>query len=227
MTKNPRGRPRLENGGEWADLEDLERLEASGLTRREQAVLFALRRDQVPPNLRKELEEEAAENARLRAITNARTRLKAHRQKKPVYGLRLTLGGAPCTPHYVTGLPGVYWPDRVTPIGGVGEASMEEAQRAAADPGCEVELVELDDVTIKQEPARAEMGEPDDLQLARALAPLLAKLDKKAREKACTREEKAAVDAVRSARRRIHHHARRNRERKRKSAERWSQRLAA
>lgn len=67
------------------------------------------------------------------------------------YGLKLTLGGAPNTPHILPavgdqpGVPGFYRPDQATPVGGPGECSLERAQAADADPNCPVELVELTD----------------------------------------------------------------------------------
>lgn len=48
-----------------------------------------------------------------------------------VKGLRLTVGGAPLTPHVVPGLPGFYYPHKATPVGGDGEATLEQAKRAA------------------------------------------------------------------------------------------------
>lgn len=62
--------------------------------------------------------------------------------EKKQYGLRLTLGGAPNTPHVIPGL-GYVQVDPPAPVGGPGEPSLERARRAAEDPGCSVELVEL------------------------------------------------------------------------------------
>lgn len=59
-------------------------------------------------------------------------------------GLLLDFPGAPCAPHVVGALPGVYRPDRPTPVGGVGEPSLEQAKAADADPGCPVKLVDID-----------------------------------------------------------------------------------
>jgi len=68
-------------------------------------------------------------------------------------GLRLTLPGAPCTPHAIPGLPGFYWPDRPTPIGGPGDPlTTEQAEQYAADPSVPLELVAMDDAAA----ARAE-----------------------------------------------------------------------
>jgi hypothetical protein len=61
---------------------------------------------------------------------------------KPM-GLRLTLGGAPDTPHTVAGLPGLYRPGAPTPVGGPGEATLEQAQAAHDAAGVPVELVEI------------------------------------------------------------------------------------
>lgn len=63
-------------------------------------------------------------------------------------GLRLTLPGAPCTPHNLPGFPGFYWPDRPTPVGQPGDpVTTEQAERWAADPGVPLELVVMDDPT--------------------------------------------------------------------------------
>lgn len=59
------------------------------------------------------------------------------------YGLRLTLPGAPNTPHMVAGLPGWYWPDKPTPVGGFGEPRLEHAKKLAADSRYHVELVPM------------------------------------------------------------------------------------
>lgn len=58
-------------------------------------------------------------------------------------GLRLTVGGAPLTPHIVPGLPGFYYPHKATPVGGPGEASLEQAKEAATGRGAAVELVDM------------------------------------------------------------------------------------
>ena len=60
-----------------------------------------------------------------------------------VKGLRLTVGGAPLTPHIVPGLPGFYYPHKATPVGGPGEATLEQAQEAAKGRSASVELVEM------------------------------------------------------------------------------------
>jgi hypothetical protein len=49
-------------------------------------------------------------------------------------GLRLTLGGAPNTPHRITGFPGLYRANSPTPVGGDGDVlSVEDAKRLIAD----------------------------------------------------------------------------------------------
>lgn len=60
---------------------------------------------------------------------------------KRVAALRLTLGGAPHTPHFVWGLPGYYFTDTPTPVGGEGECPVEAAEWAHKQAGCAVELV--------------------------------------------------------------------------------------
>ena len=61
------------------------------------------------------------------------------------YGLRLTLPGAPNTPHMIAGLNGYYWPTMATPVGEAGELPLEIARKAAKDPGVYLELVEMTD----------------------------------------------------------------------------------
>lgn len=78
------------------------------------------------------------------------------------YGLRLTLGGAPNTPHVVPGLPGYYRPDIPTPVGGDGELSLEAAREA--DKGSEeVELVAM----TAKEASDAEAVAADTMKQAR------------------------------------------------------------
>jgi hypothetical protein len=70
------------------------------------------------------------------------------------YGLRLTLGGAPNTPHTVVGIPGVYRPDIPTPVGGEGELSLERAKEIA-ESNVDLELVEVKDIlTAKTQNAK-------------------------------------------------------------------------
>lgn len=70
-------------------------------------------------------------------------------------GLRLTMPGAPCTPHNLPGLPGFYWPDRPTPVGQPGDpVTLEQAEQWAADPALPLELIPMDDPAA----ARTEYG---------------------------------------------------------------------
>lgn len=77
------------------------------------------------------------------------------------YGLRLTLGGAPNTPHLVPGLPGYFRPDIPNPVGGDGQISVEDA-KAAAEISDVLELVELEDV------AKAEQVAAEDFEQGRS-----------------------------------------------------------
>lgn len=62
------------------------------------------------------------------------------------HGLRLTLPGAPVNAHTIPGVPGFYWPDRVTPVGGAGDpVTLEQARAVAADPGVHLEVVPVAD----------------------------------------------------------------------------------
>lgn len=65
-------------------------------------------------------------------------------------GLRLTLGGAPDTPHTIPGLPGQYRPSRATPVGGQGEPTEEQAREADKKRGTAVELVELTEKELEK-----------------------------------------------------------------------------
>jgi hypothetical protein len=58
-------------------------------------------------------------------------------------GLRLSLPGAPNTPHTVPGLPGYFYPDAPTPVGEPGELSIQAAKEFDKDPGCPLELVDI------------------------------------------------------------------------------------
>lgn len=62
---------------------------------------------------------------------------------KKEYGLQLTLGGAPDTPHLIPDLPGYYRPSRPTPVGGPGEVTLEQAKHLDADKGVHLKLVEI------------------------------------------------------------------------------------
>ena len=63
---------------------------------------------------------------------------------KKRFGLRLTLPGAPRTPHVVAGIPGHYRPDIPTPVGGKGEVDLGLARKVAASTA-PVELIEISD----------------------------------------------------------------------------------
>src|SRR5256885_15085732 len=65
------------------------------------------------------------------------------RRRKTHPAVRLTLGGAPASPHVIVGLPGYYMPNEPTPVGGDGELSVEEAHEAAAEPGMHLEVVDV------------------------------------------------------------------------------------
>jgi hypothetical protein len=65
-------------------------------------------------------------------------------------GLRLTLGGAPNELHTVAGLPGLYCTAHATPVGGDGEATVEQAQAAAKAPEAVVEIVDLKDGEVDE-----------------------------------------------------------------------------
>ena len=69
--------------------------------------------------------------------------------------LVLTLGGAPAAAHRVEDLPGYYRPDTPTPVGGPGEASVEQAQVLHAAPGAPVALVYLTDKQLDDARARS------------------------------------------------------------------------
>jgi hypothetical protein len=61
-----------------------------------------------------------------------------------VPALKLTLGGAPNTPHWVGDLPGFFLPDRPTPVGGEDDRiSEEQANEAASRRGTPLELVHI------------------------------------------------------------------------------------
>lgn len=86
-------------------------------------------------------------------------------------GLRLTLPGAPVNAHTIPGVPGFYWPDRPTPVGGPGDPmGVDEARALAADPGVHLEVVPVtnpDEARARYHAAvRAAAG---DLRAARRL----------------------------------------------------------
>lgn len=64
-------------------------------------------------------------------------------RKPKRYGLRLTVGGAPAVPHQIPGVPGLYRPDKPTPVGADGELPLDRARELAADPSVHLELVPI------------------------------------------------------------------------------------
>lgn len=58
-------------------------------------------------------------------------------------GLRLNLPGAPNTPHNVPGVPGYFYPDAPTPVGGEGELPLEAAKEYDKARGVPLELVDI------------------------------------------------------------------------------------
>jgi hypothetical protein len=173
VTKKPRGRPRVERRG--FELEDLSSLELHG-TRRAQAVL----RDRPFTPAQAKAAVEGAERAR---ITNALERLERISRGEKVYGLRLTLPGAPNTPHGCAALPGAYFrPDRATPVGGRhplrirNEPTLEEARRVNADPGCDLELVELTEAEVRRDTINPTPPVPHDTDYGPAADPLVAEI---------------------------------------------------
>lgn len=83
----------------------------------------------------------------------------AAKMKNPA--LRLTLPGAPRTPHHMPGLAGLYRPDVPTPVGGDGELPLDAAVRASMNPALHVELVDC------KNPDRAREQNRADVQAAR------------------------------------------------------------
>jgi hypothetical protein len=59
------------------------------------------------------------------------------------WGLRLDLPGAPSTSHTVPGVPGYFYPDAPTPVGGPGELTLEAAKELDKKKGCPLELIEI------------------------------------------------------------------------------------
>lgn len=73
------------------------------------------------------------------------------------HGLRLTLGGAPATPHFVLGVPGFFWPGEPTPVGGDGDAiTLDDARRYSDDETIPLELVEYPELHDKKHRARCD-----------------------------------------------------------------------
>jgi hypothetical protein len=107
-------------------------------------------------------------------------------------GLRLTLGGAPATPHVVAGAPGLYRPDVATPVGDDGELSLEDAKRFADDPALPLELVEITD----EEAASARATLAGDLEAARKALPVAAAMGLEGSEPDRLAAETAALTAA-------------------------------
>lgn len=77
---------------------------------------------------------------------------------KKRYGLILTLGGAPASPHVVSPLPGYYRPDAPHLVGGPDDdLTLEEAKAAAK----EHDILELVEVSAGEEKEAAEVAERD------------------------------------------------------------------
>lgn len=65
-------------------------------------------------------------------------------RKAPQHGLRLTLPGAPDTPHVIPGVPGLYRPGTPTPVGGDTDVvTLERAREIDADAGVPLGLVDM------------------------------------------------------------------------------------
>jgi hypothetical protein len=73
------------------------------------------------------------------------------------HGLRLTLGGAPATPHTLAGFRGYYRPDVPTPVGRPGDVieDIAEAKELAAKCADVVELVEIPQSQVQRAEAQA------------------------------------------------------------------------
>lgn len=84
--------------------------------------------------------------------------------------LRLTLGGAPNTPHFIVGLPGFYFSNDFTPVGGEGELTFEQAQAAHDDEGCHVALCWVGPRTIANARKRQEELKGAAIRASRELA---------------------------------------------------------
>lgn len=84
-------------------------------------------------------------------------------EKKTAPALILDLPGAPNTPHTIPGVPGLYRPDRATPVGAPGEVTEDQAKDLAADEGTHLKLVRVsaDEVDDLREQAQ------NDLRAAR------------------------------------------------------------
>lgn len=79
---------------------------------------------------------------------------------KPKFAMALVLdlGGAPTAPHWVPGVPGLFYPDLPTIVGGPGEVTLERAREVDSDPGMPLKLVDVpaDDVAALRKRARSD-----------------------------------------------------------------------
>lgn len=74
------------------------------------------------------------------------------------WGLRLSLGNAPNTPHHFPGVPGFFRPDVPTPVGEGHPISLGEARKLSGSRA-ELELVELKPAEAKRGAEAAEQAE--------------------------------------------------------------------
>lgn len=134
-----------------------------------------------------------------------RTRLARATTGRPAWALRLTLGGAPSSWHVVAGLPGAYHPARLTGAGGRGEATLNQARAAGADPGCPVALVAVTPQIARDELARLNAADAEPLPLeiaARHIVALVEARDPRAVRSACqsiyrdARRSRGRLDAL-------------------------------
>lgn len=107
-------------------------------------------------------------------------------------GLRLTLPGAPDTPHTVPGVPGLFHPSQPTPVGGVGELTIEAAKELAADEGCPLELVDIPEAEVPAAEEQAEKAKADSRKGQRAAQALGAR----GAEASQVGDERAATSGV-------------------------------
>jgi hypothetical protein len=107
------------------------------------------------------------------------------------YGLRLTLGGAPLTPHTVPGVPGQYRPNVPTPVGQDGELSLDDAKRAVDDHPDVLELVTISEKDVK---AAKKLADDTAQAVRRGLADAAQVAE--GAEVSVLKDEKAAVAAA-------------------------------
>lgn len=108
-------------------------------------------------------------------------------------GLRLTLGGAPDTPHTIPGVPGLFRPNVPTPVGGPGEIDAKLAKKLHDDKKVDLELVDIPKGKVDDARATAQQDVMDarhgllDSRKARQLA---------GREQERQSEQAASINAV-------------------------------